>query len=506
MQSTLGQNNVSLLPQAFDKVAMPLFRNHHNTRDVVFVGMHRNFPRPSIDFAIQNNICFDLYGNGWQGTKAEPFVKASRVKNEKLCELYSNSRVILNDHIPEMRENGFCSNRIFDALACGTAVVSDRVAWVPEDIRDWVYFYDDTETFRKAVGAALNESQEKRQERGSFTNEFRQRHSFDNRAATILSVLAEKGLIKSNKDPLRADNNESQPPKIAHMVKPTSTVPIRGAYINLEQSVNRRVQCDSFLKQFHLDHLYERFPGIISTDVYEKYKHTGLSPGKIGCWLSHMEAIKASCDHDYHFHLLEDDFEITPAFPHLLQDFDKATSKLGDWDIIFTDFTLTNLRNVNEMKKIIDKVNRLQDEDRFVIEEATNLYAAGNSSYIVNKNSKKKVADILERGLGKSKLPKDIYLREEARKGNLKIFVTLPFLTTLNDTFMDSDILGRIDDRNPSIINNVIFRKSLSWGADTKTLLKTIKQRLAAQKPIGDRGMIYTHLVAHYVSDEYKNY
>lgn len=281
---------------------------------------------------------------------------------------------------------------------------------------------------------------------------------------------------------------------------------INGSYINLDSSQERNRQCVRFLVEAGLTPWYKRFPGVRGCDHHERYRDTTLSAGKIGCWISHMEAIRKSCEHDYHFHLLEDDFEFTTKFTELLNQFDEYTAKLSDWDIIFTDFTLTNLRNVNEMKKIIDKVNRLQDEDRFVIEEATNLYAAGNSSYIINKNSKKKVADILERGLGKSRLPKDIYLREEARKGNLKIFVTLPFLTTLADTFMDSDILGKIDDRNPSIINNVIFRKSLSWGADTKTLLKTIKQRLAAQKPIGDRGMIYTHLVAHYVSDEYKNY
>src|SRR5690606_6771279 len=121
--------------------------------------------------------------------------------------------------------------------------------------------------------------------------------------------------------------------------------------------------------------------------------------------------------------------------------------------------------------------NKLQSNNRFVIEDAKHLYAAGNSSYIVNKSSKQKIADILESGMG-SPLPQDIYLREQARQGKIKILVTLPFLTTLSETFKESDILGKIDDRNPSIINNVIFRKSLSWGADTKELLKTIKQRI----------------------------
>lgn len=279
----------------------------------------------------------------------------------------------------------------------------------------------------------------------------------------------------------------------------------RGLYINLEKSTFRREQCEAFLKAHGLSDYYQRFNGILGSDFAKQYKSSGLSAGKIGCWLSHLNAVKSSLNNDCHLHVLEDDFELTSAFPQFVRNFDKHTENLGDWDIIFTDFTLTINRDVGAIKQFIAKINKLQSNNRFVIEDAKHLYAAGNSSYIVNKSSKQKIADILEAGMG-SPLPQDIYLREQARQGKIKILVTLPFLTTLSETFKESDILGKIDDRNPSIINNVIFRKSLSWGADTKELLKTIKQRISAQPPINDRAMIYTHLVAHIVSDEYKNF
>src|SRR5690606_5644934 len=138
------------------------------------------------------------------------------------------------------------------------------------------------------------------------------------------------------------------------------------------------------------------------------------------------------------------------AFPQFIRHFDKHTENLGDWDIIFTDFTLTINRDVGAIKQFIAKINKLQSNNRFVIENAKHLYAAGNSSYIVDKSSKQKIADILESGMC-SPLPQDIYLREQARQGKIKILVTLPFLTTLSETFKESDILGKIDDRNPSI-------------------------------------------------------
>ncbi len=116
---------------------------------------------------------------------------------------------------------------------------------------------------------------------------------------------------------------------------------VHGAFVNLADSARRREQCEKFLYEFDLQDFYSRFEGIQGADYCGQYKQSGLSSGKIGCWLSHMQAIKASCEHDHHFHLLEDDFELTSKFPDLIENFDEYTANLTDWDILFTDFTLT---------------------------------------------------------------------------------------------------------------------------------------------------------------------
>lgn len=284
-----------------------------------------------------------------------------------------------------------------------------------------------------------------------------------------------------------------------------NAIPLRGVYINLDSSEKRREHCERQIESFSLGSIYNRFPGIDGKSIYAGHEKTGLSPGKIGCWVSHMNAIRSGLDHDYHMHILEDDFQLTEGFPLLLKYLTDKKDEALDWDILFTDFTLAITKNVFAVKEYISKINSLYSKKLFSIEDALSLYAAGNSSYIVNRRSKDKIASILENGLG-AKIPKDLYLREKVRKGEIKAAVTLPFLTTLDDLFMESDILGTIDNKNPSIIFNVLFRKSLSWGADTKSILRTIKKRLAAQPPINDRSMIYTHLVGHFVSDDYKVY
>lgn len=289
------------------------------------------------------------------------------------------------------------------------------------------------------------------------------------------------------------------------MTNRTEQTAVRGVYINLASATARRAQCESFLAQAGVEEFYSRFEAVAGKDHLDQYAESGLSAGKIGCWLSHLNVLRDNIEGDYHLHVLEDDFELTSAFPHLIQDLDQRTRNIPDWDILFTDFSLAITKDVFAMRDLIHRVDQLYQNNQYTVEDATNLFAAGNSSYIVNRKSKRKVAELLEQGLG-SRLPQDLYMRELARQGKLKIVVTLPYLTTLSDAFMESDILGRIEETNPSIIFNVLFRRALAWGADTGAILEQIRKRLSAQPPIPDRAMIYTHLVAHFVSDEYKRY
>src|SRR5690606_1489005 len=85
-------------------------------------------------------------------------------------------------------------------------------------------------------------------------------------------------------------------------------------------------------------------------------------------------------------------------------------------------------------------------------------------------------------------------------------FVTLPFVTTVDAGFNDSTILGNIGQTNPSILLATQFRRSLANQAETRAILDSVKTQINQLRPISDRGMIYAHLVAHFVSDDYKPY
>lgn len=117
--------------------------------DYLFVGNTRGTDRPCIDWALKHNLPVDVIGKGWKKKypdKADHFIARS-VDNDDLPDLYRNSRVTLNDHWPDMLEEGFINNRIFDALASGLPVISDSCRELEEIFPDAVLYYESEESF-----------------------------------------------------------------------------------------------------------------------------------------------------------------------------------------------------------------------------------------------------------------------------------------------------------------------------------------------------------------------
>jgi GR25 family glycosyltransferase involved in LPS biosynthesis len=281
--------------------------------------------------------------------------------------------------------------------------------------------------------------------------------------------------------------------------------PLRGSYINLDRSPERRALCEQQLLQQGLTPYYQRLAGVDGKLVHINYPSTKFSPAKLGCWLSHLNAIEQGVEHDHHHHILEDDFQFTPAFRSFAETLDHQLAKLESWDILFTDVDLAGMHQVQAMRDLIATINKLATSGEIVLRDAVNLYAAGNSSYIINRASKHKVLELMKPGL-QTQAPNDIYLRQLIRNGQLKAFVTLPFVTTVDAGFSDSTILGSIGQTNPSILLATQFRRSLACQAETRAILDTVKKQINQLRPISDRGMIYAHLAAHFVSDDYKPY
>ena len=75
-----------------------------------------------------------VYGGGWTPELLDPHrLRGEWIPNDQLRRYYSSAAIVLCDHYDDMRDEGFISNRAYDALACGAFVISDPVPAIEEE-------------------------------------------------------------------------------------------------------------------------------------------------------------------------------------------------------------------------------------------------------------------------------------------------------------------------------------------------------------------------------------
>jgi len=164
------------------------------THQLAFVGNSRFTFRQGVKDALAAGLDVAIYGANWDRFVDPDLVQDRHVPNEVLPILYSSVDILLNDHWDDMREHGFLSNRLFDALACGTAVVSDHVTGIEELFGDAVATYHDTSELRQQVERLLADPQARRAMGSRGQKLVVERHTFAARAEQLLAHLADHGL------------------------------------------------------------------------------------------------------------------------------------------------------------------------------------------------------------------------------------------------------------------------------------------------------------------------
>ena len=178
--------------------------DHHRFRPVPTVAEHahpvtvvantRNVSRPAVADALAAGIRPAIYGRGWEGLVAPDLIVAEHVANEQLPEVYASAAVVLNDHWETMRAWGIVSNRIYDVLACGTPVVSDRLPEIDDQLPDGVLTFADADELGHHVRELLADPRAAARRAAAGRAAVLAAHTLDHRADQLLTLLARHGL------------------------------------------------------------------------------------------------------------------------------------------------------------------------------------------------------------------------------------------------------------------------------------------------------------------------
>ena len=186
----------SVLLQAFDAGVMKPVTSSRR-KELVFVGNNHfgGADRPMASLARQAGLPLRLWGGGWQGPDWAPYLQAETLANADLGRVYATSLAVLCDHTPMMARNGFVSNRVFDALACGVPVITDPVEALPDDFAPLVEVVQDAQGLAAAAARLAAEPAARRSQRRAFARAMAETHSFDARARQILDKARDLSLL-----------------------------------------------------------------------------------------------------------------------------------------------------------------------------------------------------------------------------------------------------------------------------------------------------------------------
>ncbi len=156
---------------------------------VLFVGSTRGQLRPIVRDALDAGVAVDLYGVGWEEFVPAERIAGSFLPNAELPAAYAGAGVVLNDHWSDMAAEGFLSNRLFDAAATGTRVMSDDAAGLPEVFGDVVRTYDDPAALRPLLSGDLDSAFPPRADRLALAARIAREHSFDARVRVLVDAV-----------------------------------------------------------------------------------------------------------------------------------------------------------------------------------------------------------------------------------------------------------------------------------------------------------------------------
>ena len=158
--------------------------------ELLFVGNSRKVRRRILADLAGTKHDVAVYGGGWTPELLRPHrLRGEWIPNWDLRRYYSSAGIVLCDHYDDMRDEGFISNRAYDALACGAFVVSDRVPFIEDEFDGGLVTYEDADDLSAIVDHYLSHPDERRARAERGRAAVLAHHTFAHRVDAIIAEV-----------------------------------------------------------------------------------------------------------------------------------------------------------------------------------------------------------------------------------------------------------------------------------------------------------------------------
>tara|TARA_A100001011_G_scaffold379558_1_gene445729 strand:- start:3337 stop:4149 length:813 start_codon:yes stop_codon:yes gene_type:complete len=198
-------------------------------------------------------------------------------------------------------------------------------------------------------------------------------------------------------------------------------------YINVKSDVRRKKEFEKNNKYIlNKNHIFKRFCAITPKNEKVRNLKSNLLPLERSIFLSHYELLKQQLKSNSHLWVCEDD---TYLDKHTFNSLNKTNIDAYDWDIIFTDVGIGDISN---MLFLFDYKKKTSKEKSILIDLTKFRFFCANS-YIINKNSKKKLLEIYEKNIeGSVNYMPDLFFQKLTKNGLIKSLCFFPFISFSN--------------------------------------------------------------------------
>jgi spore maturation protein CgeB len=127
---------------------------------------------------------------GWTPDLLDPrYLAGPSILNRELHRYYGAAAIVLSDHWPDMRDEGFIANRPYDVFASGGFVISDDVEGIDAEFGGAVVTYRTAQELHALVERWLADPDGRRDRAERGRQAVLGRHTFAHRVAAILAAV-----------------------------------------------------------------------------------------------------------------------------------------------------------------------------------------------------------------------------------------------------------------------------------------------------------------------------
>jgi len=161
--------------------------------DYCFTGSYWNSPRDIIGMLEPDKLpyTFKLYGKNWDEIPKFKEYLQGFVNYTKLPQIYASTKIVVDDSNMATKNFGAVNSRVFDALACGTLVITNGVKGADETFNGKLPVFTSKKELNDLITYYLSNDHERKVLTAELQKFVLENHTYINRAQTFKKCLDE---------------------------------------------------------------------------------------------------------------------------------------------------------------------------------------------------------------------------------------------------------------------------------------------------------------------------